>query len=107
MIFENGEPLKETAPFEKSAAITEADVDYISFIKQKEFSVYEKDEGYAKITFSIPCEDTVITRDFAKTPLVYENKEELASIIRTQAEGLKQRLVAANAKKAVILVFRH
>ena len=99
MIFEKGKCLAESKPFEYKDLITEVDIDYLEGKKQ---NLQKLESGYDTVYFESKIEKTAITRQFKKTPLVPEREEELENILRTQAEGLKKRVIHTYANKIVL-----
>lgn len=109
MIAEYGTMLAEREPFaaEPELLITEVDVGRIEQerIRMNTFCA-ERSESYREIPFSLPVEETVLTRFVDPHPFVPSDEQERAArceeILTIQSEGLKQRMERAYAKKLVL-----
>ncbi len=110
MICENGAVLKEAVPFKNEMLITELDLEKIinerrrmgSFFNEKEEVSY-----YDTVYFKFDeIADTSLTRTFAKTPFIPEDKvvrdRRCKEILDIQAMGLKKRMEHTGCKCAVL-----
>lgn len=106
IIAENGCILAESKLFENQMTVTEVDLQRLVSERMKQNTFACSDEGYKTVAFSMPLEETELTRKIEKSPFVPENEKSVASrcevILEIQAEGLKKRLVHTGAKTAVI-----
>ena len=104
-IYEKGNLLKKSKPFDEFIATTEIDVKSIAFEKSKKIKNLE-DTSYSKISFNSEVEETILTRSYKKMPFVPSDKETLKNrcelVLRLQAEGLKRRIEHTKSKCAVI-----
>ncbi len=104
-IYEKGNIIAKSKPFDELVVTSEIDVKSIAFEKGKILKSH-KDNGYNKVIFSTEIDDTLLTRNFKKTPFIPENRLELQErcelVLRLQAEGLKRRLEHTRSKCAVI-----
>lgn len=106
IIAENGCILAESKLFENQMTVTEVDLQRLMTERMKQNTFVCDDTGYKTVDFSMPIEETELTRKIEKSPFVPENEKSVASrceaILEIQAEGLKKRLVHTGAKTAVI-----
>lgn len=110
MICENGTILKEATPFQNEMLITELDLERVMNERRRMGSFFN-DQGdmncYDTVYFKFDkIEDTLLTRTFAKTPFIPENKAirdaRCKEIFEIQAMGLKKRMEHTNCKCAVL-----
>ena len=110
MICENGTVLKEAAPFQNEMLITELDLERVMNERRRMGSFFNDQENrncYDTVYFKFDkIEDTLLTRTFAKTPFIPENKAirdaRCKEIFEIQAMGLKKRMEHTNCKCAVL-----
>lgn len=107
LVCENGTVLAESKRF--SNEMTEAEIDLFRLAAdRRRMSTFlpETEEEYEKVYFSMKTEDTVLTREIAKTPFIPSNQSEREKrcdeILTLQAMGLKKRLAHTHAQSAVI-----
>ena len=110
LIAENGSILAETKRFENGIAISEIDLGKL-VSERRRMSTFvinaPEDSGYEVTTFEFKnIGDTTLTRHFAKTPFVPNDKNDrnrrCDEILNIQAKGLKKRLEHTHCKSAVI-----
>lgn len=107
LIAENGSLLNESKLFESGLTVSEVDVPFLAFERSKLFNQpFEKRDDYLTICFSAHSEGQAITRFYARTPFVPQEKKDVDSraelILDMQAEGLKKRILHTNAACVVI-----
>lgn len=106
IIAENGTILAESKLFSNGLTVTEIDLQRLSGERMKQNTFVSESKGYETVYFSMPLEETEITRTIEKNPFVPKEEEKRASrcelILEIQAEGLKKRLLHTGAKTAVI-----
>lgn len=107
LVCENGTVLAESKRF--SNEMTEAEIDLFRLAAdRRRMSTFlpETEEEYEKVYFSMKTEETVLTREIAKTPFIPSNQSEREKrcdeILTLQAMGLKKRLAHTHAQSAVI-----
>jgi NAD+ synthase (glutamine-hydrolysing) len=102
IIAENGEVLVENKPFENNMITSDIDLDYLDFVRSKEFnqnfSAYEKQ--YKVVNFDLDLSDLRVERTYNKMPFIVEGEEDFT--ISIQAHGLKKRIEHTGAKKLVL-----
>lgn len=106
IISENGTVLKESKLFENGMIITEIDVQRLLYERIRQNTFTEDTSGYETVYFSMPIEETSLTRAFEKRPFVPDDEskrqERCETILEIQSEGLKKRIEHTFSKKAVI-----
>ncbi|MDY5846397.1 MAG: NAD(+) synthase [Bariatricus sp.] len=107
IIAENGTILKEARRFANEMTLSEIDICRLLSERRKNTTFQTKAERILpRIWFSIPVEETVLTREFAPTPFVPGNLAEknrrCEEILMIQAMGLKKRLVHTHSRTAVV-----
>lgn len=106
IIAENGTILSSSMFNCDELTVSEIDTDRLVHERQKMNTFTYSDDGYDHITVSFREEETKLTREFPQHPFVPANETERDSrcedILTLQAYGLKKRLVAAHAAKAVV-----
>ncbi len=109
MIAENGMMLAERPPFssEDSLLVTEIDVERLAREHRRMNTfAYGNRDIYRVIPFSLPVEETELTRFVDPHPFVPADEKERAkrceTILTIQSMGLKHRIECARAKKIVI-----
>ena len=106
IVAENGVILKESEVFSEGMICTEIDVKCLVNERRRD-TLFPQKESHTlpRITFSLLKEETELSRYYAKSPFIPENKEECAKvceeILMIQAQGLKKRLEHAHAQTAV------
>jgi len=110
LIAENGILLKETSRFSNEMICSEIDLGKL-ISERRRMSTFEsivpESAGCRTITFQFQkIEDTALTRSFAQTPFVPQNKADrdrrCDEILNIQAMGLKKRLTHTHCSSAVI-----
>ena len=105
IIAENGGMLAESKLFENGLTITEIDVQKLAFERRKNTS-FPRVEAAQTVYFSMPVEETELTRFVGTAPFIPGNKDDrekrCETILLMQSAGLKKRLAHACAKTAVI-----
>lgn len=106
LICELGRIIAESRPFAYTNAVTEIDLEKIEFERRKTHGfVGNNDENYNINTFSLPLEETKITRTIKAHPFIPTDERARAErcefILKTQAEGLKTRLEKGNFKAVI------
>lgn len=108
IIAENGIILAESQLFESGLTISEIDVQKMSQERRKlnTFPLYDTNNGYYHVTFSMARVTNPLSRAVDPTPFVPADNEHRAErcdlILSIQAQGLKKRLLHSGAKTAVI-----
>ena len=106
LIAENGCVLAEKKPFDFASdyVATEIDVQLLvgERIKDTAFTNVTGNREYAEIDFSLCPSDTELTRKVNTLPFIDACRDQLDSVMCMQAEGLRQRIVAAHASALVI-----
>jgi len=108
MVAENGKMIGYAAPFDERLVVySELDLSLISS-ERRNMNTYNSTaaEGYDIVEFSCPVRETPLSRSYAKSPFIPEDKaqrDELCEEILTlQASGLAKRIEHSHAKAAVI-----
>lgn len=107
IIAENGVILKESEAFSEEILCTEIDVKCLVNERRRD-TLFPQKEAHIlpRISFALLNEETELTRYYAKSPFIPENKEKCAKvceeILMIQAQGLKKRLEHAHAQTAVV-----
>lgn len=107
LICENGVLLKETALFENGMAVSEIDLQRLSFERRRltSFPAAQTD-GYEILPFSLKLEETVLTRPVSPYPFIpsadLDKNERCEEILTMQAVGLAGRIRHTHAKVAVV-----
>ena len=105
IIAENGALLAESRLFQNELTVTETDVQRLAFERRKNTS-FPRAQAAQTVFFSMPPENTELTRFFATAPFVPDDKSDrekrCETILLMQSSGLKKRLSHACAKTAVI-----
>lgn len=107
LIAECGNILAESKLFDNGLLISEIDVQSVMFERRKN-DLYEEadDDGYLMQMFTMPIEDTVLTRKIAANPFVPVNESERSerceAILAMQSAGLQKRIVHTYAKTAIV-----
>ena len=107
LIAENGVILAESKLFQNSMTVTELDVQRLSG-ERRRISSYpaQQADGYERISFSLPLEETALTRRIDPRPFIPSEQADLKnrceSILSIQSLGLKKRLEHSHAKTAVV-----
>lgn len=103
IIAENGEVLIKTKAFEEAFAVSEIDVSRLRFERKK---VKSETANAVTIKIETDCEETALTRNFARLPFVPacegEREERCETILGIQANALAARLAHTGAKACVI-----
>ncbi len=105
LIVENGEILKENAPFESKTGdcVSEIDVNYLA---NKRTNKYTHFEGASTIPFKFELSKTTLTREVSNHPFFPKGKVELAKrcekILTMQSRSLAKRLTASFSSGMVL-----
>ena len=107
IIAENGTILKEARRFANEMILSEIDICRLLSERRKNTTFLTKEERILpRILFTIPVEETDLTREFSPAPFVPQNQSErdrrCEEILMIQAMGLKKRLVHTNSRTAVV-----
>ena len=106
IIAENGTILASSSFRNGELTISEIDTDRLSSERQKMNTFVSADDGYDHIPVAFREEVTKLTRTFASHPFVPSDDSErntrCDAILRLQAYGLRKRLTASHAPKAVV-----
>ncbi len=108
MICENGKMLAERVPFDHSHELTvsELDVQQLTGERRRINATPEANGAYHRIFFSLPVEETVLTRPIDPHPFLpadlQARAERCETILSIQSTGLAQRVERAYAKKLVL-----
>ena len=106
IIAENGSILTSSMFRNNELTVSEIDTDKLVFERGRMNTFSSEDDGYAHLAVSFREEETKLTRKFPTHPFVPADEDERNSrceeILTLQAYGLKKRLVAAHASKAVV-----
>lgn len=107
LICENGGLLAEANMFENQTVYGVFDIQRLQG-ERRRISTWqeERDDGYLRIPFHLPVEETKVDRRFDANPFVPDNEKERSrrcdEILTMQAMGLKKRLEHTNSKAAVL-----
>ncbi len=105
IIAENGSILASSMFQANDLTISEIDVERLLHERQR-MNTFTPSSGYCHIAISFVEEETKLTRSFPSHPFVPSDEEERDSrceeILTLQAYGLKKRIAAAHAAKAVV-----
>ena len=107
LIAENGVVLEEGPRYVSGRIVTEIDVQRLAFERHKLTTFPAlREEGYERITFSLPLRETKLTRPVSPRPFIPADSAKrfqcCEDILAIQANGLKKRLVHTRAKTAVV-----
>ena len=105
LIAENGNILASSRFDAGSLIVSEIDTDKLQGERSR-MNTFRTASGYTHIDISFRHENTKLTRSFPSQPFVPSDENERSSrceeILTLQAYGLKKRLVASHAAKAVV-----
>lgn len=107
IIAENGSVLKQSVLFKNEMTVTELDLQKLTSERAKMSTFFTSgSEAYEYIYFSMPIQDTPLTRFYAKAPFIPSSTDErnyrCDLILQMQAQGLKKRLEHTNSKTLVL-----
>ena len=106
LIAENGSILAESGLFTTGLTVTELDLQRLKQERTRQNTFSPSCGGYTVVPFSLPVEETRLTRPVAKSPFVPAEGKDLGerceTILSLQAAGLKKRLVHTGCKTAVL-----
>ena len=107
LIAEDGALLAQTALFGDGVAMTEIDVQRLTFERRRSNSFpAAADEGYRTVPFEMESGKTVLTRPVSRTPFIPDDTRDrenrCETILNIQSEGLARRLSHAHCKTAVV-----
>ncbi len=107
IIAENGSVLKQSVLFKNEMTVTELDLQKLTSERAKMSTfVVNGNNGYDYIYFSMPMQNTALTRFYAKAPFIPSNPAErnyrCDLILQMQAQGLKKRIEHTNSKTLVL-----
>ncbi len=105
-ICENGRILKESELFDDGIIVSEIDIEKLNNERRRMTSFMNSDDNYEKIYFSLPLKNPSLSIKIKQNPFVKDENENdiyrYRKIIKMQALGLTQRLVATNTQKVVV-----
>lgn len=106
LICENGTVLAESERFTTGLIVSELDIGRLVHERRRMNTFAQSSVPMTEITFDLPVHDVRLTRVFAKTPFVPDDRADLQArceeILHLQAVGLATRLRHTRAKSAVI-----
>ena len=107
LIAENGVLLAETPRYRTGLAVTELDVSRLAYERRRMTTFPpQQDRGYLTSTFSLPLEETPLSRVISPTPFIPQSPEARKAcceeILQIQSWGLRRRLEHSHAKTAVV-----
>ena len=106
LIAENGTVLSSSSFSCGELTVSEIDTDRLVAERRRISTFHTHSEGYSCIDVVFREEETKLTRRFAPQPFVPSDEGERTSrceeILRIQAYGLRKRLIASHASKAVV-----
>ena len=106
LIAENGSILAESGLFTTGLTVTELDLQRLKQERARQNTFSPSCGGYTVVPFSLPVEETRLTRPVAKSPFVPAEGKDLGerceTILSLQAAGLKKRLAHTGCKTAVL-----
>ncbi len=106
LIAENGSILAESGLFTTGLTVTELDLQRLKQERARQNTFSPSCGGYTVVPFSLPVEETRLTRPVAKSPFVPAEGKDLGerceTILSLQATGLKKRLAHTGCKTAVL-----
>lgn len=106
LICENGTVLAESERFTTGLIVSELDIGRLVHERRRMNTFAQSSAPMTEITFDLPVHDVRLTRVFAKTPFVPDDRADLQvrceEILHLQAVGLATRLRHTRAKSAVI-----
>ncbi len=106
LIAENGYLLAETKPFAEEPAVADIDLYAISYERGRMNTFSSREDNYNVINFSMPKQNSEITRKIDARPFIPHNTIEWESrcemILKLQSMGLVQRLAHTKCEKAVV-----
>lgn len=106
LICENGTVLAESERFTTGLIVSELDIGRLVHERRRMNTFVQSSAPMTEITFDLPMHDVRLTRTFAKTPFVPDDRADLQArceeILHLQAVGLATRLRHTRAKSAVI-----
>ena len=106
MIAEGGNSLAESTDTDEKLISAVIDVDKLAYERRRTGTVGGSLEGYLKVSFSMPLEETELEKGTGSSPFVpackTERERRCEHILSIQARGLAQRIKKAYAKKCVI-----
>ena len=106
LICENGTVLAESERFTTGLIVSELDIGRLVHERRRMNTFAQSSAPMTEITFDLPMHDVRLTRTFAKTPFVPDDRADLQArceeILHLQAVGLATRLRHTRAKSAVI-----
>ena len=109
IICENGTTIAEKKPFDFSREWISTEIDVEKLAREQQFvsrSKAKNPQKYKEIGFSLPLIRTNLTREISAHPFIPTDASEryvrCETILSIQAQGLKQRIERAFAKKLVI-----
>ncbi len=106
IICENGALLAQTELFKNELLISEIDVDRLASERRRLNTFSHISDGYLFIPFTLPVEETTLTRFVSPYPFIpadlEDRRERCEEILTMQSAGLAQRLDHIKAKTAVV-----
>ncbi|MBR3864393.1 MAG: NAD(+) synthase [Clostridia bacterium] len=105
MVVEAGKLIAESLPFENGIAISDTDLGFIEFERNKKFK-YKREENYRILEFALSNNGFELERRFPRFPFVPEDKalrdECCEEVLTIQAHGLAKRINHIGSKKLVL-----
>ncbi len=106
LIAENGVLLGESRLFQNGLLVSELDVGRLSGDRRRLTSFPFADGGCKRVFFSMPLEETALTRPVERQPFVpssaYDRNSRAETILSMQSQGLKTRLAHSKSKTVVL-----
>lgn len=106
LIAENGVLLTETPLFQNGLTTTELDIGRLSYERRRVNSYPYNDNGFKKVFFNMPLEETALTRPVERQPFVptaaSDRNSRAETILSMQSQGLKIRLEHSKSKTVVL-----
>ena len=96
LICENGAILKESPPFGDGWAVSELDLNALSYDRRRMNTFKARTDGYVTVSFSLETDCKTLSRFIDPSPFVPDNEDEKAArceeILTMQVSGLAKRL---------------
>ncbi len=106
LIAENGTLLQEAKRFTNETIVTEIDVQKLIAERRRMSTFENRADGYCYVPFTLPVEETTLTRFVDPAPFVPSGEQDLEKrcqeILMIQSTGLKKRLAHTHCRHAVI-----
>ncbi len=106
LICENGVLLAESERYTTGLTVSELDVKFLEGERRRMNTFAGETDGYPRVPFSLPLEETPLSRSVDPMPFVPEDpakrERRCEEILNIQAQGLMQRLRHTRARTAVV-----